>query len=148
MGGFPFVLSITTNAPQGDGNITGQVQTLAILVGLTIRKRLHAVRGIAPVDSRRVKEEVMVADVVAAEVLTKLKGVISVRVREIVDELILRNVTSLRKGRGIRVRTREIIDALIFIEDLGIVESRNRGGRVEDSDVVAQGRSERIRSIW
>ena len=51
----------------------------------------------------------MVAHVVATEILAELECVISVRPREVIDELILRDVAALGKAGSAGVRAGEVV---------------------------------------
>ena len=51
----------------------------------------------------------MVAHVVAAEILAELECVISVRPREVIDELILRDVAALGEAGSAGVRAGEVV---------------------------------------
>ncbi len=64
----------------------------------------------------------MIADVITTEVLTKLERVVAMRPREVVNELILRNVSALRECIGRTVWAGEVVLPLVLIENLSIVE--------------------------
>ena len=90
----------------------------------------------------------MVADIVAAEVLAELKRVISVRPREVVDELVLRDVAALRETRSPVVGAGEVVDALILVKRFRVVEGSRRGRCRELSYVVAERRRKLVRFGW
>ena len=65
----------------------------------------------------------MVAHIVAAEVFAELERVVATSPGEVVDELVLRDVTPLREGMcGGGVRAGEVVLTRILVEDLCIVE--------------------------
>src|SRR5579862_4180112 len=87
----------------------------------------------------------MVADVVTSEVLPELEGVVSARPREVVDELVLRDIASLGERRSTVVRRSEVVDPLIFAERFGIVKRRCRGWRGKLRYIVAERRGKGVR---
>ena len=148
MGNLPLVLAIKTNAPQSHGYVAGKIVRLAILVGYAIAKRLKVIRRIAPVNPWRIVKEVVVADIVAAEVLAELERVIAPRPGEVVDDLVLGNVAPLwEAGRPI-VRAGEVVYAGILVEGLSIIERSRRRGRGEQCCVVAEGRRKLVGEVW
>ena len=128
----PFVLPVDSHAPHRNGNVGGCVVSLAILESDSIREGLQLVGRIAPVNHRRIVKKVVIAHVVATEVFAELEGVVAMRPGEVVDDLILRDVTALGERSRCGVGTREVIDALILAECLLIVES---GGRIRSGEL-------------
>ena len=83
----------------------------------------------------------MVAHIVATEVLTELERVVAVRPGEVIDELVLRDVTALRECMGgiVRIREAKVVDARILVKDLSERErSQSRRPLRELRHVVAQ----------
>src|SRR5271165_3036151 len=96
----PLVHGIDAETPQGHRYIAGQVIGPAVLAGYAVSEGLQSVavpRAQTEVRPGVVVDEVVVADIVAAEVAAELKAVMPVRPREVIDELILGDVTSLRE---------------------------------------------------
>src|ERR1700686_591224 len=81
----------------------------------------------------------MVADVIAAEVLAKLEGVVPMRPRKVIDELVLRNVTALREGSCEAIWAGKVVNTRILVEGFLIIKRCGRQGCSELSYVVAEG---------
>ena len=95
----PLVLGIDAEAPQGDRHVAGLVVRLTVAARQTFRKSLQRSAGDAAAraeeHARIVVEEVVVAHVVAAEIAAELEAVLSMVPGVVVDELVLRDITSL-----------------------------------------------------
>ena len=104
----PLILAVDSNAPHRDWHVARDSAGLSVLVGVAIGKVEQAKIVVAPVDGGVYVEEVVVADVVAAEVLAELEGMVAMRPGEIVDELVLGDVPSLRKLTSQRLKAGEI----------------------------------------
>src|SRR5271154_5501429 len=137
----PFVLPIHAHAPHGYWNIVGHSVGSAILISNSVGEVEQPEVVVTKVNARIHIEEVVIAYVIAAEASAELKGVIAPGHREIIDELILRNVPALGKrscrvkaGKGHRTREdgieRQSLCGLRTLLKLGHVMASRRGKRI------------------
>ena len=67
------------------------------MIGQPIGKILQAIARVAEVDRRRIIEEIVIADVIATEILAEFQAMFTFNGAEIVEDLILGYVAPLRK---------------------------------------------------
>ena len=106
----PFILPIETQSPSGNRHIACQIQGLSILISEAIGKLLQSAGDVTEIDRRRIVEEVMVAYVIATEILAYFNAVFALNDTEIVEDLILGYIASLREGAD-RIEAREVYRA-------------------------------------